>query len=121
MLDPEFEFFTDLSNLVLKSSPTSKKKILAKSEDMERVKLLIIAGKLINSENYRVDLMVVGEGITEGKMNKFVKDLESEVGCALDYVLMETEEFDYRRTMFDRFIRDVLEKPHEKLINKLGI
>jgi hypothetical protein len=34
---------------------------------------------------------------------------------------MEKEEFIYRHGMFDRFVRVLLEGPHEKIINKLGI
>ena len=34
---------------------------------------------------------------------------------------MEKDEFEYRYGMFDRFVRVLLEGPHEKLINKLGL
>jgi len=47
-------------------------------------------------------------------------ELESEVGKEIQYAFMETKEFEYRYQMFDRFVRDIFEKPHEKLINKLG-
>jgi len=50
-----------------------------------------------------------------------LRSIESSVGKELHYVLMNTHEFKYRREMFDRFVLDVLEFPHRKLINKLKI
>jgi len=34
---------------------------------------------------------------------------------------MSSKEFHYRYQMFDRFVHDILEKPNEKLVNKLRI
>ena len=34
---------------------------------------------------------------------------------------MDKEEFKYRFSMFDRFVRVLLEGPHENLIDKLGV
>jgi len=65
--------------------------------------------------------LIVGDGIKNKSLANFLKDLESEVGKEIDYVVLTTADFKYRYDMFDRFIRDILEKPHEKLINKLKI
>ena len=86
-----------------------------------RVKLVILSGVFINAENSRADLLVVGDNLKKRKLAKFLKNLEADVGKEIDYVVLETEDFKYRYDMFDRFLRDVLEKPHEKLINKLRI
>ena len=64
---------------------------------------------------------MVGDNIRQKKLSNFLKDLEAEIGKEIDYVVLSTQDFKYRHDMFDRFIRDVLEKPHEKLINKLKI
>jgi hypothetical protein len=45
--------------------------------------------------------------------------MESEVGKEIEYAAMNTKEFDYRFHMFDRFVRDILEKPNEKLLNRI--
>jgi len=34
---------------------------------------------------------------------------------------MNVQDFKYRKDMFDRFVLDILEFPHRKLINKLKI
>jgi len=35
--------------------------------------------------------------------------------------VMDKEEFEYRLSMFDRFVRVFIEGPHEKLINRLEL
>jgi len=46
---------------------------------------------------------------------------ESEIGKELTYAFLETPEFQYRLEMRDKFVRDILDYPHEKLIDKIGL
>jgi len=120
-INESFDFYNELKTLVLKSSPASKEKILKKLKGLGRVNLAVLSGIFVDSENSRMDILIVGDNIKKKKMSNFLRDLEADVGKEIDYVLLSTEDFKYRYDMFDRFIRDVLEKSHEKLINKLKI
>lgn len=124
-INPNFDFYNELRTLILKSSPASKEKILQKLKTLGRIKLVILSGIFLDAENSRVDMLIVADNVNNSekqrKVSQFFRDLEAEVGKEIDYVLLTTEEFKYRHNMFDRFILDVLEKPHEKLINKLKI
>ncbi len=117
----DFDFYNELSTLVLKSSPASKEKILSRLRSLGRIKLAILSGIFVNLDNSRVDLLVVGDAIRKKKLANFFRDLEAEAGREIDYVVLSTQDFKYRYDMFDRFIRDILEKPHEKLVNKLKV
>lgn len=118
-VNPNFDFYAELQSLVLKSSPTSKEKMLKRIMKLGRIRMALISGVFLNSDNYRVDLFLVGDDISHKKLMNFLADMEAEVGKEIEYAAMETKEFDYRFHMFDRFVRDVLEKPHEKLLNRL--
>jgi len=120
-LNSGFVFYNELKTLVLKSSPTSKNKILGRLKNVGRIKLALLSGIFLELENSRADLLIVGDGIKNKKLAGFLKDLESEVGKEINYVVLTTADFKYRYNMFDRFIRDILEKPHEKLINRLKL
>lgn len=120
-VNPQFDFYGELKSLVLKSSPTSQKKMLKRLKRLGGVRLAIIAGTLINVENSRADILLVGDNVNEKKFAALVNDLEADVGKELNYVVMDTAEFYYRFEMFDRFLRDILEQPHTKLINKLKV
>lgn len=118
-VNPGFDFYAELQSLVLKSSPTSKEKMLKRLMKTGRIKLALISGVFLNTANSRVDLFLVGDDISRKKLMSFLADMEAEVGKEIEYAAMETKEFDYRFHMFDRFVRDILEKPHEKLLNRL--
>lgn len=120
-LNPKFTFFDELSNLVLKSSPASKRKMLIRIRALGRVKLAVLSGIFIdeNPGARRVDLLIVGDVISERKIKNFIKSLEAESGAEISYTLLDTEEFIYRYKMFDKFVHDILEKPHEKIIDKI--
>jgi hypothetical protein len=123
-LNANFEFFNELRNLVLKSSPAEKDRMIARLNRLGRVKLAIISGVFINKENLDPlvsDLLIVGDDINRRKLRAFLKATEAEVGKEIKFTLMDKEEFQYRLAMFDRFVRVLLESPHEKLINRLGL
>jgi len=114
-----FVYYNELKELVAKASPASKQKMLERIKNVGNIKLALISGIFVNSDVSRADLLVVGDKINQAKFGKFIKDLEAESGKEIDYALMTTKEFHYRYDMFDRFLRDMLELKHEKLINKL--
>lgn len=123
-LDTDFEFFYELRDLILKSSPAEKDKIVERLNKIGRVKLAIISGVFINKENLDpliTDLFIVGDDIDRRKLRTFLKAIQAEVGKEIKFTVMDKEEFQYRLAMFDRFVRVLLEGPHEKLINRLGI
>jgi hypothetical protein len=123
-LNTNFEFFNELRDLVLKSSPTEKDRIIARLNKLGRIKLAIISGIFINKENLDPlisDILIVGDDVDRRKLRAFLRATEAEVGKEIRFTLMDKEEFQYRLAMFDRFIRVLLESPHEKLINRLGI
>ncbi|MEX1064220.1 MAG: hypothetical protein WD898_00275 [Candidatus Paceibacterota bacterium] len=124
VLNHDFEFFYELRDLILKSSPAENDGMVQKINKIGRVKLAIISGVFMNKENMDSlvpDLLIVGDDIDRRKFRSFLKSLEAEVGKEIRFAVMDKEEFKYRLAMFDRFIRVLLEGPHEKLINKLGL
>lgn len=88
-------------------------------ENLGSVKLAIATGIFLHLNNSRADLMIVGEDITKAKLSNFLNRAEAETGKEIDFVLMDTEEYRYRRGMYDRFVLDIEEKPHEVLIDKI--
>ena len=123
-LNPSFEFFYELRDLILKSSPAEKNSLAERISKLGRVKLAIIAGIFMNKENSDpaiADLLIVGDDIEKRKLRNLLRSLEAEVGKEIKFSVMEKDEFQYRYSMFDRFIRVMLESPHENIIDKLGM
>lgn len=123
-LNRDFEFVQELRDLILKSSPAEKEEITARLLKLGKIKLAVIAGVFLNKENPEgtaTDLFIVSDDLDRKKFNPFLRYLEAETGGEIRFVVMEKDEFMYRLSMFDRFVRVLLEGPHEKLINKLGL
>ncbi len=118
-VNPEFPLLSELRDLVVKSAITSRKNLIRDIKKLGKVKLALISGVFLNSESARTDLLIVGDDVRKRRIDAFLSKTESELGVALRYTLMETDEFKYRLNMYDRFLKDILEYRHEKLINKL--
>lgn len=127
VLNQNFEFFSELRSLVLKSSVGEKEKLIQRISNLGRIRLALISGIFlsdpdsINQYDAPADLFIVGDEINRAKLRNFLSSLEAEIGTEIKFTLMDKEEFDYRYSMFDRFVRVLLEGPHEKIINKIGL
>ena len=81
-LNHQFAFYNELSNLVLKSSPASKQKMLTRIRALGKVKLAVLSGIFIDEDPgaSRVDLLIVGDAISDRKIKNFMKSLDAEAG-----------------------------------------
>ncbi|MBP9822300.1 MAG: hypothetical protein KBC81_02575 [Candidatus Pacebacteria bacterium] len=126
-LNPSFEFFSELRSLILKSSAGEKERMIQKISGLGRVRLAVISGIFLsdpdslNQYDAPADLFIVGDDLNRSKLRNFLGSLEAEIGTEIKFTLMDKEEFDYRYNMFDRFVRVLLEGPHEKIVNKIGL
>lgn len=125
-LNDQFDYFEELRALTLKASPAERARMAKRIAALGRVRLAVLAGLFLTSDvdpTYETpaDLFIVGDDLDKKKLNMFLKSLEAEMGGEIRFSLMEKEEFKYRYDMFDRFIRVLLEGPHEKIINKLEV
>ena len=120
-VNPSFIFYQELRNLVLSSSPASKNSVATRLKRVGRIKMIALSGIFIkpDRENLRTDLLIVGDDVSEKKLANVIRNLEAEAGADLQYSLLTSDEYYYRIKMFDRFLLDVLERPHEKIVNKL--
>ena len=120
-LNALFPFVHALRNLVINAAPADKEAMIKEINTIGRIKLVVFSGIFTNRENSRVDLLLVGDSIKETKLDKALKNIEAEIGKEIVYAVFKTDDFMYRLGMYDRFIRDILEYPHEKAVNKLNI
>lgn len=119
-LNSKFYLYPEIKNLIEKSILVPDKELISKLKCLGRVRLVLIAGIFINRNDSRADMMIVGK-IKPLKLNKFIKFIEAKIGKELNFVVMTPEEFKYRYKMFDRFVHDMLESPHKRLINKIRL
>lgn len=120
VLNESFGLNDSLRNLLIESELVGSKDIAARFQQAGRVKLLLLSGIFVQHQQGIVDILIVGDRFTRPALERIVAVLESEVGKELRYVLFSPEEFEYRVSMYDSFLRQVFGGPHEKVINTLG-
>ena len=118
-LNKEFPFLEELRNLVIRSNVFPQCESLEKIKNLGDVKLAIISGSFINYPRAKTDLLIVGDALSQARVKHLLEDLEAEMGRELNYSIMTLAEFKYRANMFDRFILEMIESPHEVVVNKL--
>ena len=84
-----------------------------------KISLFIVSGIFLHDAGRMVDLLIVGDRLDRKMVESEIRKLESEVGKELRYALFDTDEFMYRLKMYDKLLRDVLDYPHEKVVNKI--
>jgi hypothetical protein len=111
-----FKYGAEFEDLLVRSDSLNKEKILDNFKKIGRVKLVIISGVFIKNHDSRVDLLIVGDKMKKSKIEEGVRKLEAEIGAELVYAVFDTKEFIYRLNMYDKLIRDILDYPHEVVL-----
>lgn len=119
--NPRFPVARELKYLLDTEFGQHRTEISTRFRGCGTIKLLVIAGILIGDPAGQVDLVIVGDGLKKGLVEQAVRILEAEAGRELVYALLDSKDFNYRLAASDKFVRDLLDYPHEKLINKLKI
>lgn len=121
ILNSQFRYMVQLQNFLVNTNPLQNKEILRKVNSIGKINVLLVAGIFTQDEDSRVDMLVVGDGIKEEMLKRAVRNIESVVGRELRYAFFETIDYKYRLNMCDKLIRDILDCPHEVIIDKLRV
>ncbi len=126
ILDQSFPFIEQLQNILLSGDSFQKDIVVNRFKNIGNLKLLIVSGIFVDEiertdTRGRVDVLLVGERLRSPAIKNVFRSLEAEIGRELHYAVMKTDDFLYRRGIYDKFIRDVLDYPHEILVNKIGV
>jgi hypothetical protein len=121
ILNDKFSYLSPLQHFLINVSPIRHEDLIKRLSRVGKIKLLIVSGVFIQEWESRVDLLVVGDHIKKHLLERVMKTIESEIGKEISYSSFETSDFQYRLGMYDKLIRDILDYPHEKVIDKLGI
>lgn len=119
--DSRFPFESQFKTMLLDTTPLYGSGLIRRMTKVGNIKLLVTSGVFIQNSESRLDLMVVGDRLNKKIMDRTVRSLEDEIGKELRYAIFETSDFNYRLGVYDRLVRDVLDYPHKKLVNKIGL
>lgn len=85
------------------------------------IKLLVLSGIFVHNTDHQVDVIIVGDKLDQKRIQSTVQGIEAEIGKELRYTVFTPEEFAYRMNMFDKYLLDIFQSDHERLIEKIPI
>lgn len=118
-LNAQFPHNQALKDLLFDFELLDKRELANRFKPVGRIKFFVVSGVFIGEEKSRVDILIVGESVKKQKAEKIFECLSAELGREVVYSVMDVEEYQYRYKMYDKFVRDIMDMPHEKVIDKL--
>lgn len=120
-LNPDFQLLQSVKHLLFNTEPFTKKQVVEMFKGTGQIKLIVVSGVFMKLEERRADLLIVGDALRKKPIENVIKTMEAEIGQELTYSIFETEEYTYRLGMYDKLIRDILDYPHEVIVDKLPV
>jgi hypothetical protein len=116
-LNPSFRYLESLRDILVEPGLLLQENLPERFKQAGKIKLMIVSGVFIGNSKSRADVLIVGDKLKKNVLQQVIKGLEAEIGKELDYAVFDTEEFKYRIDMYDKLVCDIIDLPHEKLID----
>ena len=116
-LNSGFQYLDAVRDLLVDPHLLLQDDLTARFRPIGKIKLMVVSGVFIGDDKSRVDILLVGDKLKKNILQQVIKGLEAEIGKELDYVVFDTNEFKYRLDMYDKLVCDILDLPHESLID----
>lgn len=116
-LNTQYDFFEDLLSLIAKTTGIGEA-LRANRAKLGKVKLAMLSGKYVrnlNREEGEVDLLVVGE-VVMPELNLIIRQEESQRNTEINYTVMTSEEFQFRKNRRDPFLLQIVSNSRVMII-----
>jgi hypothetical protein len=120
-LNQDFAYLEELRALLIGSSPLAEDDIVRRIRKTGDIKVIIIGGVFLQHWDSRLDILIVADKPKEGQLTNVIKGIEAEIGREIRYAIFSTSDFQYRLSIYDRLVRDVLDYPHRAVVDRIGV
>ncbi len=120
-LNDKFPYLQEFQRLLLDTSLKNSKPILKKLAKIGKLKFIVFSGIFKELADGRIDILVVAEGAKKSTADTVMASIEADIGKEIRFAVLDTEDFKYRLGVGDRLIRDVLDYPHEIVLDRIGM
>ena len=112
--------YPDLRTLFVKSELFFEREFLKRLARCGNPSYVALMGRFVGDPKAHVDVFLVGT-FHQGRLRRCMKLCEQDLGRELNYTMLSRREFEFRRTMTDKFLYDMLERKKIVAVNKLNI
>jgi hypothetical protein len=117
-VDCHFALYPELVNLLRKIKRAPEDLLAKAAGKVGESKFTALTGVFVGKPRIESDALFVGK-ISQRKLEKFLKLAERFAEREVVYTILTAEEFDYRKIMNDRFLKNILENNPVIVVDKI--
>lgn len=117
-VNTRFGLYEELRSLFAKASVLIQQDLVRVLVDEQPIQVLILTGLFTGSDDHETDMLIVGSP-DQKILKERIAGFEAELGCELNYTVMPTDEYLYRRDISDRFLMSILDAQNIEIHNAL--
>ncbi len=114
----DFILYHELKSIFQKAQFLLEKKFAKAVKKIGKVHFLALTGTFVGKKDVPIDIIAVGS-MSKKKFAKLIKEFQKNLKRELNYTLLDKEEFDYRRSVADRFLYNILDSDKIVLIDEI--
>ena len=114
----KFVLYPELKSIFQKSQFLLEKKFANALKKAGKVYYLALTGSFVGDKNIPIDMLIVGS-LNKKKFQKVLKSFERDLHREINYTFLDKEEFNYRRSVADRFLYSILDADKIVLIDEI--
>lgn len=114
-----FPLLEEIKSLIVRAQLLYKDDLVERIKRTGKVKLLVLTGIFTSNPHSMVDILVVGR-VDKPRLKRAIKTLEDDIGREVNYTLMDSREFNYRREITDVFLYGILEGKMIIAVDEVG-
>lgn len=118
-LDTHSQNIPELKELAFDPKPRYEDAVARRLRSVPAARLLVLSGVFTFQPQLPVDILVVGDEVNKARLLRAIAEIEDLTGLEVNYAQLPRLEYDQRRFMNDRLIRDILDNPHIVVFNTL--
>ncbi|MFH1508882.1 MAG: winged helix-turn-helix domain-containing protein [bacterium] len=117
-MNQNFPLYKELCDLVVKATGAPQKRMVEKVKAMGNVEYAVLTASFLGrgKTNSGVDMFIVGN-VDQKNLKRFINRLENEYDREINYAVMDAKEFEYRNSIGDRFVKDMISEDHTVLVD----
>jgi predicted transcriptional regulator len=121
-LNDRFPYLAEFQRLLLQTSLITPQAIIKKISKFGRPKMLILSGLFKERwDETNLDMLIVSDRPKKSIVDNVMASIEAEIGKEIRYAVLDTDDFKYRLSIGDKLVRDVLDYPHEIVLDRLSL
>ncbi len=114
------DLYPELKKIFSKSAKEetakTEKDMIKTVKNLGDVSYAALMGHFVKDNSSPIDFFIVGK-VNRRRLKTFIAQLEKESKKELNYSLMDLDEFENRKMMFDRFMTEIMASPKDVLID----